>query len=296
MNTESNRVPSIHVTLPALKEGLRKVLPNLPITDDNYEQLAEELFKKVMKYNLNHRSITVTNERLERKLEKILKASKSDTDLVCNYIGMYRRNKKKTKLYSTTKITPEHKDYPKVKELTNIILNYSDMYNLEFTKAIINYLDYTIPKITSSLNFVHKLINMEDMVIQLTNAQLELDSDENINETLAIRDLYDERISEKTNIKHRTTEPTELVYFKEINNITDTLDIPNHIYIDAQFHGLGWTDSYPTPKQMVGEKATQRLQKYMYEKKIKVKQKAKDKETSVLDKLKNLKNDKNRDR
>ena len=286
---ESNRVPSIHISLPALQKSLKKFFKDIPfINNEDWDKAGERLFKMLKRYNLDHRSIVITNERMERKVNKILKASKTDTDQVCNYISMYRRNRKKTKLYTTKKITPESKDYAKAKELTQVILNYADRYNIEFNKAIIQYLDYTVPKITSSLNFVHKLVNMEDMVVLLTDSQLELDNDEDIQETLHIRDLYDQRITEKTNIIHKTTDPTDIVHFKIMRGITDSLDIPNEIYIDAQFHGLSWTDTYPTPKQMVGDKATQRLQKYMFEKKIKVKANVVDVKLTALDKLKNL--------
>lgn len=286
---ESNRVPSIHISLPALQKALRKLFKDIPfIEPDDWDRAGEKLFKILKKYNLDHRSVVITNERMERKVIKILKAGKSETDQVCMMISMYRRNKKKTKLYSTKKITPEHKDYSKAKELTAIILNYAERYNLDFNKAIIQYLDYTVPKITSSLNFVNKLCNMEEMVIMLTEAQLELDNDKDIAETLAIRDFYDQKITEKTNIKQRTTDPTDIVHFKLVSEITDELDIPYEIYVEAQFHGLNWTDTFPTPKQMVGDNATKRLQKYMFEKKIKVKSYTGVKVT-ILDKLKNLK-------
>ncbi len=110
---------------------------------------------------------------------------------------------------------------------------------------------------------------------------------------LSIRDIYDEKVIERTNIKQQTKDPQELLYFKEIKEITDEMDIPESIYIEAQFHGLSWTDSFPTPKQLVGEKAIQRLQKYMFEKKIKVKDNEKTTvKVSLVDKLKQLKNDK----
>lgn len=297
MSTESKRIPSIHISLPALQEAMRTLFKDMSfIEGEEWDKAGEHLFKILRKKNLDHRSVVITNQRTERKIEQVLKAGRSETDQVCNIISMYRRNRKKTKLYSTKKITPEHKDYTKAKELTKIILNYAQMFDLEFKEAIIKYLDITVPKITSGLNFVHKLVNMEELVIQQEEMAQELLKDEDPVETRSIRDLYNKRVSERTGIITKAEEVSDMIHFMEVRRITDDLDIPTEIYLEAQFHGLSWTDSYPTPKQLLGDKAIERLQKYLYEKKIKVKTAIKDDKQKAKDKLKNLLNDKNRDR
>lgn len=282
------RVPGIHITENRLAKILHEVLhvEGSPITCQ-YKKLAKEIVFRAKNDSLNNRVVTVTNNKVEGKIKTLLKAKESDSELLANLIYHIRRSK--TKLYTSKKITKDSRDYKALKELTVVCLEFCETFGLGKRQGFMKYLDIGIPKISSSMNFVHKLVNMAETIYTEYEAIKRLEQDKNWVETKAICDLYIGLIAEKTGVVNNYKDKP-LVYqkFMEVAEITDNLDVPVEIYLKAQFHGLSWTDSYPEPHQLVNEKALERLNKYLYENKISLKNKApEDKPKNILLKLKN---------
>lgn len=285
------REPSIHVK----EKDLIKILEDIDYGVHSPEYIAKEITRRAKSKTLNNRSVSVSNNKLDRDIKTLIKSSESDSMLLANLIYHIRR--RKTKLYTSKKIDKDSKEYTQLKELTKVCVEFCNTFNFDKKEGFTKYLELAIPKITSSLNYVQKLINMAEKIYQLQEAQLVIDSDENSNETRNIHDEYVGLIATKTGLTNDyTNNPIIYCKFIEVREITDKLDIPVDIFIKAQFHGLSWTDSFPEPHQLVGEKAIERLNKYMYENKIRTsKQNTKeDKGKNVLLNLKK-KYDNNRD-
>src|SRR5690606_32101042 len=104
------------------------------------------------------------------------------------------------------------------------------------------------------------LINMQESIsseYEYTEAIL---SDKDPKTTKAIHDLYTGLIMKNTNIDiNYKNQPAKYIKFKEVNELTQEMNIPYEIYIKAQFDGLMWADSYPEPSQLIGDKALERL-------------------------------------
>ena len=62
------------------------------------------------------------------------------------------------------------------------------------------------------------------------------------------------------------------MYFIKVREEAKKIGISPDIYVKAQFHGFEWRDGIPDPVQLVGTKAIDRLNKYLFEKNIKVSQ------------------------
>lgn len=285
------REPSIHIKESDLLKVLEDIIPE-HLLDINW--LAKEISRRAKPKSLNNRSVSVSNNKLERDIKTLIKSSESDSGLLANLIFHIRR--RKTKLYTTKKIEKGSKEYTQLKELTKVCIDFCNTFNFDKKEGFTKYLELAIPKITSSLNYVQKLINMAEKIYQLQEAQLIIDNDEDSSETKLVHDTYVGLISTKTGLTNDYTKnPIVYCKFIDVRKVTDDLDIPVDIYIKAQFHGLSWTDSFPEPHQLIGDKAIERLNKYLYENKIRTsKEEPKKEGKNVLLNLKK-KYDNNRD-
>ena len=287
------REPSIHIKEKDLIGILEIVLSDM---DLDIMAIAQDITRRAKSKTLYNRGVSVSNNKLDNKVKTLLKASESDTNLLSNLIYYIRR--RKSKLYTTKKIEKCSSEYTQLKELTKVCIEFCNTFNLSKKEGFTRYLELAIPKISSSLRFVLKLINMADTIFQLQEAQLLIDNDTDKVETKLAHDTYVNLIATKTGILNSYIDnPMTYCKFIEVKDITDKLDIPVDIYIKAQFAGLNWTDSFPEPAQLVGDKAIGRLNKYMYENKISTSSNntEKDNKKNVLLNLKK-KYDNNRDK
>lgn len=286
------RIPSIHIDEKTLTYIIGKIRQNYNLSETSDAEFARVLLEYSKGKAINHRSITVTNDRLEKKTSTLIKASKGDTNLLATIIYNYRiKNKHK----GVKKITQDDKDWGQLKKLTKVCIDFCKTYQLSKREGFIKYVGMCLGKISSYRQLVSKMLNMEESIFAEYEVMRRIYFDPHSAETKAIHDYYVSLIYKNTGIKEPyTNKPLKYVYFMDVREITDELDIPYKIYIDAQFKMLEWTSSFPEPSQMVGPKARERLNKYLYENKLRVKEGDKPKGDKVSF-LKNLvKNGNNR--
>jgi hypothetical protein len=284
------REPSIHIT----ESYLIEILNGIDYGLYSAEYIAKEVTKRAKNKSLNHRSVSVTNDKMDKKIKNLVKSSESDTSMLSNLIYHYRR--RKSKLYTKNKIEPGNKEYNALKELTSICLDFCNTFNLTKREGFLEYIDICIPKISSTLNLIQKMINMAEKVYQVYEAKLIIMNDENAEETKLAHDTYVNIISERTSlINDYSKDPTIYIKFIELRKMTDELNVPIDIFIKAQFHGLVWTGTFPEPNQLLSDKSKDRLNKYLFENKIKLQNDngRENKFKALLEKIKN--NDTNRD-
>ena len=91
------RIPSIHITEEELAEILNQGFRFPPHKIDWYD-VAKYVVERAKTKSLNNRSVSVSNNKLERDIKNLIKASDSDASLLSNLIYHIRR--RKTKLYT----------------------------------------------------------------------------------------------------------------------------------------------------------------------------------------------------
>lgn len=294
------RVPSIHTTEKELADFLEFIFEDTDVVR-NWKNIAKDFNLHVKNKKLNHRSIIITNDRLEKKANILLKASSSDTSLLAMLLFHMRRKTKA--LYTSKKIDKDSKDYTQLKELTKICVEFCNQFELDKKKGFTKYLEIALPKISSSLNYINKLINLNDKVIQIYESTLRIQDDVNVKLTREIHDKYVTLISNITGIRvPYDKDPTVYVGFISVSELLKEIKVDVDTYLKAQFEGLSWTDSYPLPQQLIGDNAMSRLNKFIYSNKSKNKDTLstsdsvkEDELTKKLLKLKNKHNGKNRD-
>lgn len=282
------REPSLHIRENALILVLDKLRKEVELNKLSSKELAKRILYESRGISCNVRSIKITNERLERKATQIIVSSKTDSYLLSDLIFAMRKKKKHKGI---RKITEGDREWAQLKKLASICIDFCNDFQLEKRAGFIAYLEIAFSKITSTRQYLTKFINMAETIAQEYEYVQEIISDDNPQETREIHDLYVEIISKRTGIPEPyDKQPDKYVFFKRVREVTDELDIPYHIYIEAQFEGLAWAESFPGPHQLVGDKAIERLNKYMYNKKIKRSDKNSKKQQSLEDVLKKLKN------
>lgn len=280
------REPSIHITESALSKILSEVVfaKDFPFTV-NWKEMAKQIVTAAKNKQLTNRKLVVSNEKMFKKASSVVKADIGDVELLNNLIFHIRKTK--TKLYAREKYKVGTKEHGQLKELASICNEFCNEFNYKKKDGYTKYLLESIPKISSTLNYVGKLINMAEKVYSVYNNNILIDQDNNPTETKQIYQYYVSKIATKTGLDYKENKD-HLVKFIEVRKLTDELDVPYEIFIDAQFESLAWADAYPEPSALIGDKALERLNKYMFKNKQKV-SKHKPQENNIVNRLNKLK-------
>lgn len=263
------RVPSLHINEEDLIKILKKINYSHSLKKLKPKELAVLILTNSKPYSCNHRSISITNEKMERKAKTIIQSSKGDAMMLASIIYTLRKKKKHKGI---AKLNEANRDWGQVKKLAGICVQFCNEFNLPRRKGFIEYITLGMSSITSTRGYLIKLINMQEKITNDYDFKLQVQDDKNPQETKLIYEYYADLIMNKTGIDIKyDMSPEKYIKFIEIREITDKMDIPFDIYIDSQFDGLSWTGNYPQPNQLVGEKAIERLNKFLYEKKLKIK-------------------------
>ena len=280
------RQPSIHITEKQLALVIEKVFG---IYSEDANKKSKEILEIAKGQQLTNRKISVSNDKLMKQATKVIKANKSDVDQL-NQLIFYIR-KTKSKLYIREKFKPDSNDYKQLKELANICNQFCTDFNFNKKEGYTNYLMECIPHISSSLNYVGKLINMAEKVYNAYENQKLVSEDTNPKLTKEIIDYYIKLIIHKTGIPTLNIDnPINYVKFIKVREKIEQLNIGPEDFIDAQFEGLAWTDTYPEPGQLINDKAIERLNKYIYKHNIKVKADEASRDAIMKERLNKLKN------
>jgi hypothetical protein len=277
------RDPSIHVTESQLALALGNVI-ELEGVDTN--KLAKMLVNQLKTKTLINRSIIITNDKLEKKAKKLLSSSRGDADLLANIIFNTRM---KLKHRGVKQIKPNTREWNTLKELTGLVIDFCNEFNLPKREGFIIFINIAIVKLNSITNFLNKLINMYEGIVNYYAAKLEIDQDDAPNITKAVHDMYTVQIINRTGLPSDYKDnPEKYVNFLKVRKKAKEIGITYEIYLKAQFHGFAWRNGVPDPIQLVAPQAMERLNKYMFENGIKAGAIVGDKK-STIDKLNALK-------
>lgn len=265
-----SRQPSIHVTEQDLTLALDRVIGSDNTGGKPNHLLAKELVTILRTKTLINRSIIVSNDKLETKATKLVSSSRGDADMLANIIYNYR---KKLKHYGITQIKPNSRDWTTLKELTKSVNDFCSSFGLSKRAGYIEYIKIAYSKVSSHNNILNKMLMMYEGICEDYQAMSIINKDDDPNLTKRIHDLYTVQIVSKTGLPiSYENEPKKYAYFIKVRQEAKEIGISPDIYLKAQFYGFEWRDGIPDPVQLVGPKAKDRLNKYLYEKNIKVSQ------------------------
>ena len=253
------REPSIHITL----STLRSVLKSLGLKDDKY---ANEIMKRSKSHSIGTRTVTITNDKLEKKINKVLQSSRKDADLFAQLIYAIR---KKRKHRGISHMKPGGKDWEILKEVAASALAFSNEFELKRRDGFISFIEIGMNKMQKFS--LMKFNNLRESISETYAAIEEIKTDKDRVMTEAMYRAYFSKILHNTGITDESKElPEKYVWFVRARQQAEEMNIDPVLYIEAQFAALDFANSIPHPTQLVGLKAKERVIRYAYKNKIKL--------------------------
>jgi hypothetical protein len=261
------RNPSINITESNLILVLEKVLVKNVHKAFDIEKLAKRILCLSKPYSITNRKILLDNNHLEKKITKLNASNRNDADLFANLLLNTRR---KLRHRGIQQIKPNTKDWLLIKDITGQANQFCEEFDLEKRSGYLEYIETALSKM-NKFSLI-KFPNMLSGIIECYAAKAELLNDPTPSTTEAIHNLYQRMITEKTGLPtDYTKNPEKYLYFLKVKELSEKIGIKPSIYIKAQFASFEWRDGIPDPIQLVGDKALERLNKYLYSNNIQVK-------------------------
>lgn len=247
------REPSIHITRSNFISICKELDLKIPI--DRFFQLAK-------RRAVNARSITVSNKKLQRQVNKVTLADTGDAYLFSDLLYAERI---KLKHRGVKKITEDDgKNWDICKNLASICNNFCKEFNLETRAGFIKYIEIGISRMEgNNRNLLQRLVSMSENIFIQYGDEVELMEDPNPWLTEQGFEYYVQKIAKVTGIYDNKKDPSKLVVFKRLG---EKLKEPQRIkqWVDAQFYALAFVNGVPSIKDLLSEKALERYNKYLY--------------------------------
>lgn len=258
MNTK--RSPSIHIT----KSQFEEILNTLEV--DNFP--VEVFFVIARKMAINHRAVSVSNNKNTKRVNNILLASKGDAALVADILYATRI---KLKHRGVRKINESNsREWANCKKLAEVCNTFCEDFKFDTREGFIKYIETGLKRMTDYRNVMQRLISMQDNITNQIDAEIELKGDKDPGFTKDIHDEFIKRVASVTGIyESYEHQPEKYVHFLRIHNLMDEKDWNVFQFLDAQFEALAWCNGLPEPSQMYNDKAIERYNKYLYKNKDK---------------------------
>lgn len=257
------RDPSLHIK----KSDFIQVLITMGHGTYQAASLADEIFHYSKPYSIHTRTFTVSNERQEKKMDKLVNASRRDADLLAQLI--YAR-RKTLHHRGVAQIKAGSRDWEMLKGITAHALEFTNEFGLQRRYGFIQYVDVGLSKMQKfSLN---KFPSLYEGICERYQALLEIEKDKDQVMTKEMYDGYCQRVLDNTGMHDQLDQiPEKYVWFVRARQQAEDLNVSVNIYIKAQFEGLDFTKGIPHPIQLTGVKATDRVIRYCFKHDIKIK-------------------------
>jgi hypothetical protein len=259
------RQPSLHITKNHLILVLKSVRINGKEICKNYNELADSILTKSRQFSLTNRSIIVDKAKLLNSSSKVVLSTRDDAGVFAQLLNLIRKQRKHRGI---SLIKVGSKDWLMIKEIAKLALDFCNDFNLKREEGFRVYINIGLDKITkfnlSRFNSIHQNICDEYDAIE------KIKMDMTPNQTLKAINYYQKYLGEKTGIVNDfSKEPSKMIHFINAKNEANKLGISIEQYIQAQFKGLEWANTFPDPSQLVSKGSIDRLNKFLISNNIK---------------------------
>lgn len=260
------RKPSIHIDI----DTFTYIVNRLGKIDINN---IEEFFVIARKHSINNRSVTISNDKLKRDIQRVVQSSKGDTSLMADIIYSVRI---KLKHRGVKRITLKDREWLQLKELTKLVNQFCNDFNLSTREGFIEYVELGLSKIQSFRGYITKLINMYESICREFESIKIIKEDDDPKATKELHDCFVSKVADRTGLyESYDGKPDKMVLFYKARVMCDELGVDYDTFIDSQFEALDWCNGMPVPESLIGDKAKERLNKYLFRNKISVQTKSK---------------------
>lgn len=255
------RNPSLHVT----KSELIKIINHFGNININN---LDEVMKLSRRVSPEHRSLQVSNKKQAESSSKRLSSTVGDANLLADIIYSTRIQ---LKHLGVTKIKQTDTQWANVKELATIINDFCEAKELDIRDGYIKFISIGL-KLIAKANKPNYAFCAKWMVQKASWIISEYESIQSLNEdkdqdlTLKMHNTYTREILDRTGISNNyTKDPSQMLNFIKARDLALELGSNFETYIQAQFFALEFCNGIPSPKDIHGDKAKERLIKYISE-------------------------------
>lgn len=261
------RDPSLHITKSTLISILRDEMGNGRSSTKSASDLANIVFSRGKSRSVSHRGILVSNDKMEKKAKQIGNTKRYDADKFSEILYTVR---KRYKHRGIILIKPGHPLWPTVKDITAKAISFCEDFDLNPRKGFIKYIEIGL-KFLPKFN-LYKLLSNHENICNTYEAMVEIEEDSDREMTNTMYKKYRAKILENTGLLDDSDKyPEKFVWFVRARKQCEDMNLAVGLYIKAQFDALDFTKGIPHPTQLVGQKARDRVIRYMYKKGIKLK-------------------------
>lgn len=254
------REPSIHIT----KSKLKQILFNIFEVDKrDVDTVTNEILKRAKPYSLTNRLLI--NQLNEKKVERINNSDISDASLFSSILLTVRR---KMKHKGLTQIKTGSRDWLMVKEITMLANNFCQENDLTKRQGYIEFINIGVGLMGRFM--LMKFLGLSEAISNRYDVLQELRQDNNKELTEKMHKLYQRLMIENTGgfVNYQNL-PEKYVYFYRLIKEAQIHNLVPETYLKAQFMSFEGRNSYPDPIQLVGDKALNRVGRYLQEHEIK---------------------------
>ena len=235
-----------------------------------YEYFANMILLRAKSLSCPQRSVYANNNKLEKKVEKLKLASRSDAGLFAQSLLLIRR---KMKHKGIRLIHPADPEWLTIKDITKLATDFCNEFQIKPKLGYRVYIELGL----GMMNFfsINRFKTLHGSICSRYESIQEVEMDKYPNRTRQIHDSFMATISAKTGlINNYTSNPEKYRYFVRAANEARVLGIDSETYIRAQFAAFDWKSAVPEPSQIYGDRARERVMKYCFENDISVKHKS----------------------
>jgi hypothetical protein len=255
------RSASIHIT----EEQLCGILEELDMEDAR--EMSKYILIRAKKFALAHRSIYSSNQSLQKKTDKIKLTSKSEAGLFAQIMVLVRRRNKHRGI---NLIQPGQTEWFQLKEVCKLATEFCNEFQLKLKDGYQSYIQISLSKMGKNFS-MNRYKSLHASICNEFEALQEIRSDTEPSITREIHDYYMNLVAEKTgNGFGYLDDPEKYRYFIQVKSECHRLKVGYKFYINSQFNGLEWANSYPEPNQLVGKNAEKRLMHIAFENNVKL--------------------------
>jgi len=181
-----------------------------------------------------------------------------DTNLFANILTLVRRS-----LHHKGLIQPKSgsKDWTIIQGIIPNVNVFCDDFKLTHKKGYHIYISLGLKKMGNF--YITNFQSLHNAIVNEYAAVEELEKDMTPARTQKAHEIYSKHLGEMAIVKNYHNDPSKMVYFKRVAELSSKLKIEIKHYIAAQFEGLKWANTIPDPQQLVTEAAITRLNKYI---------------------------------
>lgn len=255
------REPSIHITATQFNEIWEK-LGGYKLSDD----FIGKLFRMARGYSLDHRSVMLSNQKMQKTVTRRVSSSVGDANLLADVIYSSRV---RLKHVGVTKIKQTDMQWAQVKELVPVINEFCSTFNLQKRQGYIAYVETGLKLMAKSKRVNYNycaswLLQKSDWVISTYESEVEISTDKYPEETRQVHDIYCTKVLEMTGMSNNySKDSSQYVNFLYARKLADEIGVDYETFIDAQFDALNFCNGIPKLEDLSNDKASQRLTQYL---------------------------------